>query len=306
MATKLCAILARFGSKFQAFPKHFSSYHCNNKLSQMKLLLTADLHGALLGRALGDLAQSRGCTLVAVAGDLLDCFRRDLSAQRRRTVAWLRELTAQVGQVAVCSGNHDPDGLDGAGWLLRAAENLAEDRLIVDGSHAVFSDLIIAVVPYWNRYDGGEEHHQRLRASAEEVWRKGRQLADQYRLPWAVLHHEPPEGTPAAAGEDALLGAGSAWCAGWIQDCRPDYVFCGHFHLAPFTRGGSWAARIPQTGTWAFNPGRRETGCCLIELDTVARRAVWFRTWTTGTSQTCNLDANDAAPRAYSQTIPDD
>ena len=60
----------------------------------MKLLLSADLHGVLLGKVLNDLARARGCTLVALVGDLLDCFEGDLDAQRRAVVPWLRELTA--------------------------------------------------------------------------------------------------------------------------------------------------------------------------------------------------------------------
>ena len=264
----------------------------------MKLLLTADLHGTLFGKVLGDLAQARGCTLVAIAGDLLDCFQRDPDAQSQVATAWLRDLTGKVGQVAVCSGNHDPDGPDEAGWLLRASENLTKGRLIVDGTQAVLNDLIISAVPHWNRYEGGSKHHDLLRGVAERIWREGRQLADQHGLPWAVLHHEPPDGTPVAADGDALcvsLGEGSTWCEWWIKDYRPDYVFSGHIHHAPFARGGSWAARIPETGTWCFNPGRRETGCCLVEVDTTARRARWFRTWTTQTAETVNLDRNIVA-----------
>ena len=195
----------------------------------------------------------------------------------------------------MCSGNHDSDGPAGASWLLRAAENLTTGRLIVDGSQAVLDDLIVSVVPYWNIREGGAKHHDQLRSAAEQVWCEGRQLADQHELPWALLHHEPPEGTPAAADKDSLhapLGEGSTWCEWWIKDCRPNYVFSGHIHRAPFVRGGSWAARFAETGTWCFNPGRRETGCCLVEVDTTARRARWFRTWgMTETGQTLDLDA---------------
>ncbi len=112
-----------------------------------------------------------------------------------------------------------------------------------------------------------------------------------------VLHHEPPEGTAVAAGESACLGAGSAACLDWIRAYRPDYVFSGHLHRAPFADGGSWAALVPETGTWCFNPGRRETGCCLIEVDTQARQARWFRDWMAQAELVIDLGAITGPPR---------
>lgn len=257
----------------------------------MKLLLSADLHGVPADPAqLGNLAQARGGALVVLAGDLLDLFAEEPAAgQAVHVAAWLRTLAAQAGPVAVCSGNHDVDGGEGAQWLRELGE-LAEPtptphaRLITDGHHAVLADLVVSVCPYWNILDWGEAHRERLRAGAERVWLEGRRLATQHRLPWAVLHHEPPQGSRIAAGAgrpDASLGPGSRECARWVRESRPDYLFCGHIHQAPFSRGGSWAEQVPGTDTWCFNPGRRQTGPCLVELDTTARQARWFRCWHT-------------------------
>ena len=257
----------------------------------MKLLFTADLHApADEGpyRRLAIFAAERGCGLVAIAGDLLDLFRRGYpAAQAAATTGGLRALAARVPHLAVCSGNHDLDGANGAGWLARAAGDKT-GNLLVDGASAVLRgkepggvSLIVTCCPHWDILDHGLTHHVWLRERAAAAWAEGRRLADLHPgVPWVVLHHEPPEGSRVAAGAwgaDAGTGSGAFWAAEWCRQFHPDYLLCGHIHQSPFVEGGSWADPVPGSPTWAFNPGRDEaTGSRLVEIDTAARMAVWL------------------------------
>ncbi len=179
---------------------------------------------------------------------------------------------------------HDPNGVYGAGWLRQAADTCRPTgRLTTDGGHAVLEGLVVSAVPYWHLFERGVAHAQWLREQVQDVWREGRRLADEKNLPWAVLHHEPPDGLAVAAGGDLVVDDRAApplgWCRHWIELYRPDYVFSGHLHEAPHSPGGSWAARVPETGTWCFNPGRRGRESGLIELDTEQRTARWYPSW---------------------------
>ena len=257
----------------------------------MKLLFTADLHAPADERPyrqLGLFAQRRNCTLVAVAGDLLDVFSKDPGTQIHSAVGWLKSLAGGVSHVAVCSGNHDPDGPNGADWLARAAAAVKAGNLLVDGASVVLPDgenagpgLIVTCCPYWNIQERGAAHHAQLRQRAEAAWMEGAWLAEAcINVPWVVLHHEPPADTKVAAGAweaDAGAGGGAFWAAQWCRTYRPDYLLCGHTHQSPFVEGGAWADRVPGSPTWAFNPGRgHATGSRLIEIDTATRLARWL------------------------------
>ena len=253
----------------------------------LKLLFTSDTHNASFADLrLTALARARGAALLAVAGDLLDVFGQHPSAQVHAARTWLKLLAAGVPHLAVCSGNHDPDGPNGAGWLARAAADVKAGNLRVDGAHAALREgdggLVVTCCPYWNILERGVTHHHWLKDQAEQVWKEGRRQADEHRLPWVVLHHEPPEGSRVAAGgweAGSDYGVGSFWCAEWTRAYRPDYLLCGHLHQSPFVAGGTWADRVEGTATWAFNPGRGEVNCRAVEIDTTARVARWFSTW---------------------------
>lgn len=251
----------------------------------MKLLFTSDLHApADEGpyRRLGIFAQENRCALVAIAGDLLDLFSKGYPGSQTHSAAgWLRALAAGVPHLAVCSGNHDPDGPDGAGWLARAAIGAPAGNLFVDGASAVLPDgggtvaLIVTCCPYWNIQERGVTHLSRLRKRAQGTWEDGRRLADLHPgLSWVALHHEPPEGSRVATGG---YGIGSATCAEWCRTYRPDFLLCGHIHHGPFVEGGAWADRVPSSPTWAFNPGRgNASGSRLIEVDTARCIGRWL------------------------------
>ena len=280
----------------------------------MKLLFTSDPHAAApADLRLATRAQARGCALLAIAGDLLDLFaQEDASTQAHAAAAWLGALAARVPHLAVCSGNHDPDGPDGANWLARAAAGVKTGHLLADGASAVLwgeegdLGLIVSCCPYWNIQERSAAHHVWLRDQAEGVWAEGRRLADQHAgLPWVVLHHEPPEGTRVAVGAwttGADFGGGGFWAAEWCRQYRPDYLLSGHIHQAPFVEGGSWADRVEDSPTWAFNPGRDETDCRTIEIDLAARTARWFSSWDGELEDARALDGadpNDGNPAVH-------
>lgn len=254
----------------------------------MKLFYTADLHApADEGpyRRLAIFAQENDCALVAIAGDLLDLLGKHPGTQAHSAAGWLKTLAGKVPHLAVCSGNHDPDGAEGAAWLVRAAATgVKANKLVVDGASAVLPEgMVVTCCPYWNILERGLTHQVWLRERAAAAWAEGRRLADLHpELPWVVLHHEPPEGTKVAAGAlgaDAGAGSGAFWAAEWCRQHRPDYLLCGHIHQAPFVAGGAWADRVPGSPTWAFNPGREEpSGSRLIEINPTMRLARWL-TW---------------------------
>lgn len=285
----------------------------------MKLLFTSDPHGCChpADLRLTELARARGCTVVAIAGDLLDLFAKNPGTQLHSAVGWLRALSTQVPHLAVCSGNHDPDGPEGASWLTRAAANVPAGNLLVDGQHAVLrtgddgdgdDGVIITCCPYWNVVEHGVAHQGELRARAEAIWAASRTLADRHHLPWVVLHHEPPERTKVAASAAHLSedhGAGAFWCKEWARTYRPDYLLCGHLHASPFVPGGAWADRVEGTPTWAFNPGRDEVNCRAVEIDTRAKIARWYSSWDGELADACRLKQGrgDGAP---AEDVPED
>lgn len=277
----------------------------------MKLLFTSDTHNASFDDLrLAALARERGCALLAVAGDLLDAFGKHPGTQVHSAVGWLKALAAQVPHVAVCSGNHDPDGLNGAEWLTRAAASVMASNLLVDGASVVLPGaggndpgLIVSSCPYWNIPEQGVTHHHWLKDQAEKVWKEGRRLADLHSgPPWVVLHHEPPQGSRVAAGSAWGEDLGPFWAAEWVRQYRPDYVLGGHIHQAPFVEGGAWADRVEGSPTWAFNPGRGKGGCRAIEIDPTARVARWFSSWDGELDDARTLDGS----RPCADDDPDD
>ncbi len=59
-----------------------------------------------------------------------------------------------------------------------------------------------------------------------------------------------------------------------IEGNKPDFIFGGHIHNAPFARGGSWIDRIGDT--WLFNPGQQIGEFPThITIDLTAMRAKW-------------------------------
>lgn len=234
----------------------------------MKLLFTSDTHHCPDDLRLGALARARGAALVAVAGDLLDVFGKHPGTQIHSAVGWLRALAAEVPHLAVCSGNHDPDGPNGAGWLRRAAVAARAGNLTVDGHHAVLraaaaaggnngedgEGLVVSGCPYWNIQERGVTHHLWLKDQAQKVWAEGRRLASLHGLPWIVLHHEPPEGAPASPrARGARARTSDRGRSGRRSGPAPTgRIICS---MGTSIRRPSWRAGLGPTGCPARPPG---------------------------------------------------
>ncbi len=208
----------------------------------MKMLVVSDLHYRLkqfdwLLREVEDY------DLLIIAGDLLDMGGfASIDAQIVVVLKYLRQLQDRI-PVLVCSGNHDLDekNQDGefvATWLGAAGGG----QLWVDGqSVPLHGDLYTACA--WR--DGP--------ISQQAMGEQLDQSRGQTRKRWFWLYHPPPDQSPLSwTGSrhygDALLRA-------YIERYKPDFVFGGHIHNAPFAAGGSWIDRIGDT--WLFNPGHQ-------------------------------------------------
>ncbi|MEI6607593.1 MAG: metallophosphoesterase family protein [Verrucomicrobiota bacterium] len=247
----------------------------------MRILLTADLHSR---RDWFEWLLRQQADLTVVAGDLLDGFRADgLLVQMLELRRWCTQFP---GWLAVCSGNHDhntplrarrPEALAGIPEDVREEvlslllaghwmDCLESDRVVTDRRTKVVTTprglLVVTTVPY--DFDGGEDH--------DDLWEEAARLRHKQKIPWLVLHHEPPA--------DVTVGGrmGNPQLYYKIQEYRPDFVVSGHLHNQPYV--GSFADRLD--GTWCFNPGHPEQGMAMqsgipnhIVLDVAARTATW-------------------------------
>ena len=228
----------------------------------MKLLVVADLHYTL--RQFDWLLRAApGYDCVVIAGDLLDTASIvDPGAQIVVVLKYLRRLR-EVTRLIVCSGNHDITEPDAAGE--KQAAWLAEIRrhaVPADGDTIMLGRSLVTVCPWWDGQRTQDAIGAQLDAAAEQ--RTG---------PWIWIYHAPPPNSPTSwAGQRSY---GDAALAPWIARHKPDLVFCGHVHEAPFARNGSWVDRVGDT--WLFNGGRQVGPIpTAITVDLSAKRAAWF------------------------------
>jgi Icc-related predicted phosphoesterase len=228
----------------------------------VKLLVVADLHYTLrqfdwLLRA----APDYDC--VAIAGDLLDTSSIvDPGAQIVVVLKYIRRLSA-LTRVLVCSGNHDisepgGDGEKRAAWL----EEVRRYAVPADGDTITLGNALVTICPWWD----GPQTQQAIVAQLDAA-------ALQRTGPWIWIYHAPPPDSPISWGGQRYFG--DAALPPLIARHKPDLVFCGHVHEAPFMRNGSWVDRVG--GTWVFNGGRQVGPIpTAIAVDLEARRAAWF------------------------------
>lgn len=228
----------------------------------MRILAVADLHYSL--RQFDWLLQAAPAyDLVVIAGDLLDITSAvDLDTQVVVVLKYLRRMKA-ISEVLVCSGNHDLDAPNDLGEMHASwTEAVRRLGIATDGDSLKLGDTLVTCCAWWD----GPESLKRIGAQLDGA-------AAHRSDGWIWLYHAPPTDSPVSWGGHRHFG--DAALVGWIAQHRPDVVFSGHVHEAPFVRGGSWVDRIGDT--WIFNAGRQIGEIpTTVALDTEAAEAVWF------------------------------
>ena len=228
----------------------------------MRILSVSDLHYRLphydwLVKAAADV------DVVVIAGDLADVVSPvPLDVQSVVLSSYLTTLSDRA-LVLAASGNHDLDGPgdngeQAAGWLHRGQD----DRVVVDGSTTDVEGVRFTVCPWWDGPLTRDAVAAQLTAAA----------VDRPDV-WVWVYHSPPAGTVLC--RDGRREFPDEDLAAWIEEHQPDIVICGHIHQAPWTRGGSWHARVGRTQV--FNAGKQIGHVPPhITFDTEARTAHWF------------------------------
>ena len=209
----------------------------------MQMLLVADLHYALK-QFDWLLDEAKHYDVVVVAGDLLDVGAMATpEAQIVVLRTYLRRIS-EITRLVVCSGNHDLDdeqaGERVSGWI-RVLEDL---NLCVDGHRIVIGDTLISALPWWDGPLTKADIEEQIARDAE---------ARSEQACWVWVHHAPPAESGLSWGGSRSFG--DADLRRWIETYRPDFVFSGHVHQAPFISGGTWVEHI--SGAWCFNTGQQ-------------------------------------------------
>ena len=238
----------------------------------MKVLLLGDLHCRRDWFA-WLLTQTPSWDLIAMPGDLLDCFGEEYPLQQRAVTIWLDELAGRGRPVAWCSGNHDQgrwtfvgenaeerpcwtDQLQGSAIV----GDLETNSILVQGR-----PLLVSCLPYSDlRTERFESRIGTLLADA---------AAERTTLgcPWIVLSHVPPSELSLSKGLRKDLG--DPVLRYYVEKYRPDIVLSGHVHEAPFH--GPFCERIGSTA--CFNAGFVPDASfpCHVVLDLATRKAIF-------------------------------
>jgi hypothetical protein len=126
----------------------------------------------------------------------------------------------------------------------------------------VVGDTLFSICPWWDGPILREAIRTQLAADALRERRR-----------WIWVHHAQPDRSPVSWGGNRYFG--DVELARLIELHRPDIVFCGHVHQAPFDAAGSWVDRIGST--WVFNMGQQfGAPPAHIVFDSVQDAALWF------------------------------
>lgn len=258
----------------------------------MKVLLATDFHGeARWYRWVSEVASR--FDLVCIAGDLTEYTTETATiCQVAWLLNWIETFPCRETTLALCSGNHDTidvsasvlaetvfpespenermrklkEALTKGFWMnhLKIHENILVDgdMRVVWGREGDY--LLVQCIPHWQAH----AHEDAI----QKAWEDAAKLRASEKMPWLVLHHEPPH-----EGSDSSIDQGSVRLRNWIEYYRPDYLVSGHLHEYPFCRE-EFCRRIG--ATWCFNPGSRlnsEIPAHVI-LDTQTREAQWMAT----------------------------
>jgi len=157
-----------------------------------------------------------------------------------------------------------------------------------DGDSLALGDTLVTICPWWD----GPVAKQAVAAQLARDHLKEKKS-------WIWVYHAPPAGSPTSW--DGRKSYGDVELTEWIELYKPDIVFSGHIHQAPFIQDGSWADRIGPT--WIFNTGNQigPTPAHII-VDTDAREALWF---SLAGAQSLHLDQPLLRPFAPLNQLPE-
>ena len=224
----------------------------------MHILIVSDLHHR---RDWYRWLASQKADLTVIAGDLMDGFDiKGIAPQMLYIDNWCRNF---AGSLALCSGNHDANGIevrdpDAVARLPLATQDqiariirhehwmdaLARPGVVTDRRSELLKtpsgEIVVTTTPYSFLPEPDTE--------TSRLWRAGALLRKKRKSPWIVLHHDPPDNSAVGGiyGDTNLFYR--------ICESRPDFVVSGHQHEQPYH--GSFAEKI--ASTWCFNPGHPE------------------------------------------------
>ena len=254
----------------------------------MKILLVSDLHYAL--KQYDWTAQAaRGFDLVIVAGDHIDIAGQlDGAVQIVVLLKYFRRLAAE-SRLVVSSGNHDLDARNAAGEKIASwMQRVRQLGIAADGDSILIDDTLITVCPWWDGPVSKEAVEAQLARDA---------LAP--KRAWHWVYHAPPADSPTSW--NGRRSFGDADLSAWISRYRPNVVYTGHIHEAPFKSGGSWADKIGDT--WVFNCGRQIGPTPThIAIDSERGEAVWL---SLAGAERVQLEAPLERPFSPLDTLPD-
>lgn len=228
----------------------------------MRFLLVSDLHYALKQYD-WTMAAAPDFDTVVIAGDHIDISNHvDGSVQVMVILKYLRRLMDRT-RLITSSGNHDLDSRDANGEkAARWMRQVKQMGIASDGDSVAMDGILVTVCPWWDG-PGAKQAVEALLAGDNA----------KAKTTWIWVYHAPPGGSPTSW--DGKKFYGDAELTEWIALYKPDIVFSGHIHQAPFIKDGSWADRIG--ATWVFNCGNQIGPVpAHIIVDTDAREAIWI------------------------------
>lgn len=219
----------------------------------MRILLTSDLHrdGKKLLWLLDEAPEHDA---LLVAGDLLDIFSSaDFTDQKAGALRWKDTFLKSGKSFAWCSGNHDffngdhtPMSAASPFWM---RETPSSRSYVTDGESRLLEtaegNLVVTTLP-WPVHGGDlvvDGYRTIYLDSVKHLLRAGWKIKEEEGVPWIVLNHAPPGGTPLSATYEAPE---ADFARRMVEAAKPDFSLHGHIHQAPTAKGGSW---ICSTGT---------------------------------------------------------
>jgi Icc-related predicted phosphoesterase len=243
----------------------------------MKLLLVAGLHRDA-AKVLWLLEEAPKADVLVLGGDLLQIFSNIPAHEQISGVRRTLDVLAEQFPFVVCSsGNHD--FFEGEGSRMSSASpawmhKIEVPNLIGDGQTRQVGDgtdgktgMIVSTIPWpvTSRELEIEGRKMSYHDFVKGLLRQGRQLRHETGLPWLLVAHEPPGGTPLAANYQAIE---AEFTRQMLESVDPDFSYHGHLHEILEVAGGSWHHTVGIST--CFNAGqtepRRHPNCILLEI----------------------------------------